>query len=55
VIEVADFFLLIARLLLAVVFSVAGVAKLLDPSGSRKSVGAFGVPALLAGLALSCC
>ncbi|MEP7305880.1 MAG: MauE/DoxX family redox-associated membrane protein [Acidobacteriota bacterium] len=42
-----DTFLLVARLLLAAVFTVAGVAKLSDPSGSRKSVGEFGVPAFL--------
>lgn len=40
--------LLIARLLLALVFAVAGVAKLVDPAGSRKSMGEFGVPAFLA-------
>ncbi len=37
--------LLIARLLLAAVFAVAGVAKLLDLPGSRRAVGEFGVPA----------
>lgn len=40
--------LLIARVLLAVVFVVAGVAKLIDSAGSRASIGAFGVPAFLA-------
>ena len=40
--------LLIARLLLAVVFVVAGLAKLADRSGSRQALRDFGVPALLA-------
>lgn len=43
--------LLIARLLLAGVFAVAGGAKLADPAGSRKSMRDFGVPEALAGLA----
>lgn len=41
--------LLAARLLLATVFFVAGVAKLADLKGSRKSAIEFGVPAALAG------
>jgi len=40
--------LLMARLVLAGVFGVAGVAKLADPSGSRKSLSDFGVPGILA-------
>jgi peroxiredoxin len=40
--------LLMARLLLAAVFSVAGVAKLVDFKGSRKSLADFGVPGFLA-------
>jgi thiol-disulfide isomerase/thioredoxin/uncharacterized membrane protein YphA (DoxX/SURF4 family) len=40
-------FLLVARLTLAAVFAVAGVAKLLDLPGSRKSLGDFGVPTAL--------
>jgi uncharacterized membrane protein YphA (DoxX/SURF4 family)/thiol-disulfide isomerase/thioredoxin len=40
--------LLLARLLLAVVFVVAGLAKLADRSGSRQALRDFGVPALLA-------
>jgi methylamine dehydrogenase accessory protein MauD len=40
--------LLFARLLLAAVFVVAGVAKLADREGSRRSVADFGVPAALA-------
>jgi methylamine dehydrogenase accessory protein MauD len=40
--------LLAARLLLAVVFGVAGLAKLADRSGSRQAVIDFGVPASLA-------
>lgn len=38
----------LAALLLAAVFGVAGVGKLLDLPGSRKAVEAFGVPAVLA-------
>jgi len=41
--------LLVARLVLAAVFAVAGVAKLADPAGSRRAVGEFGVPRALAG------
>ncbi len=37
--------MLIARLLLAVVFGAAGIAKLRDLPGSRRAVGEFGVPA----------
>ena len=40
--------LLIARLLLAIVFVVAGLAKLADRAGSRQAVRDFGVPAALA-------
>jgi peroxiredoxin/uncharacterized membrane protein YphA (DoxX/SURF4 family) len=40
--------LLIVRLLLAVVFTVAGIAKLADPAGSRQSMLGFGSPAFLA-------
>src|SRR5919206_1776958 len=40
--------LLIARLLLALVFVAAGVAKLADPKGSRQAIIDFGVPAALA-------
>src|SRR5215212_2255168 len=43
-----DAALLIARLVLAAVFTVAGVAKLLDLQGSRKAVIEFGLPAGLA-------
>jgi methylamine dehydrogenase accessory protein MauD len=42
--------LLMARLGLAVVFAVAGVAKLADLAGSRRAVRAFGVPERLAGI-----
>jgi peroxiredoxin/uncharacterized membrane protein YphA (DoxX/SURF4 family) len=42
--------LLIARLLLAAVFIVAGLAKLSDRTGSRQAIVAFGVPAALAAL-----
>jgi thiol-disulfide isomerase/thioredoxin len=40
---------LLARLLLAAVFIVAGVAKLADREGSRRAVNEFGVPGALAG------
>src|SRR5829696_2845482 len=40
--------LLLARLLLALVFAVAGVAKLADREGSRRAVVDFGVPSALA-------
>lgn len=50
-----DTALLLARLVLAAVFVVAGVAKLADRSGSRQAMRGFGVPERLAapaGLAL---
>jgi uncharacterized membrane protein YphA (DoxX/SURF4 family) len=37
--------LVVGRLALAVVFAVAGVAKLRDLPGSRRAIGEFGVPA----------
>jgi methylamine dehydrogenase accessory protein MauD len=40
--------LLGARLVLALVFAVAGAAKLADLAGSRRAIGDFGVPAALA-------
>lgn len=43
-----DLALLIARLLLAATFIVAGAAKLADPSGSRRAAAGFGVPDRLA-------
>lgn len=43
-----DGILLAARLVLAGVFAVAGVAKLLDAKGSGRALAAFGVPAHLA-------
>src|SRR6266702_3579143 len=42
-----DLVLLLARLLLAVVFILAGLAKLADRAGSRKALLDFGVPAKL--------
>src|SRR5713226_2622846 len=42
-----DIVLLLARLLLAVVFVVAGLAKLVDRAGSRQALIDFGVPARL--------
>ena len=42
--------LLLARLLLVVVFLVAGLAKLADLSGSQKALHQFGVPERLARL-----
>jgi peroxiredoxin len=43
-----DVVILFARLLLAGVFVVAGIAKLSDREGSRRAVAEFGVPAALA-------
>jgi thiol-disulfide isomerase/thioredoxin/uncharacterized membrane protein YphA (DoxX/SURF4 family) len=43
-----DAALLIARLVLAAVFTLAGVAKLSDLKGSRKAIIEFGLPAVLA-------
>jgi peroxiredoxin len=43
-----DAALLIARLVLAVVFILAGLAKLWDLKGSRKAITDFGLPAVLA-------
>src|SRR3989440_4627818 len=40
--------LLIARLLLAAVFLVAGLAKMADLAGSRQALRDFGVPAVFA-------
>jgi peroxiredoxin len=42
-------FLLLARVLLAAVFAISAAAKLRDAAGSRKAVGDFGLPPLLAG------
>src|SRR5271154_4895845 len=39
--------LLVTRALLALMFGIAGVAKLADPAGSRKSMVDFGVPTAL--------
>lgn len=43
-----DATLLSARLVLALVFAVAGVAKLTDRDGSRRAIVDFGVPAAIA-------
>src|SRR5918911_2402278 len=43
-----EILLLLARLLLAVVFVVAGLAKLADRAGSRQALVGFGLPAVLA-------
>ncbi len=43
-----EIFLLTLRLALAVVFGVAGIAKLFDPMGSEKAFGDFGLPKALA-------
>jgi len=40
--------LLVARVLLAGVFGIAGVAKLADRAGSRQALQDFGVPTVLA-------
>ena len=43
-----DAALLVARLLLALVFAVAGVAKLVDRTGARQAIIDFGLPRALA-------
>ena len=43
-----DAAVLVARLLLAAVFVVAGIAKLADRKGSRRAITDFGVPDALA-------
>jgi peroxiredoxin/uncharacterized membrane protein YphA (DoxX/SURF4 family) len=43
-----DLMLLVARLVLAAVFAVAGIAKLLDQPGARQALTGFGVPTRLA-------
>lgn len=45
-----DAVLLAARIVLAVVFAVAGAAKLADRRGSRRAAAEFGVPARFVGL-----
>src|SRR5262245_34862789 len=40
---------LVTRLVLAVLFAVAGVAKLADRKGTKRAVGGFGAPAQIAG------
>jgi thiol-disulfide isomerase/thioredoxin/uncharacterized membrane protein YphA (DoxX/SURF4 family) len=40
--------LLVSRLILAAVFSIAGIAKLADPAGSRQSMTDFGIPKFFA-------
>jgi uncharacterized membrane protein YphA (DoxX/SURF4 family) len=47
--------LLGARLLLALVFFVAGIAKLANRSGSRQAIIDFGLPTSLAPLLGVCC
>lgn len=44
-----DAVLLVARVVLAAVFAVAGLAKLADRAGSRRAVTGFGLPARPAG------
>jgi hypothetical protein len=41
--------LLTSRLVLAVLFAVAGASKLADPAGTRESMGRFGAPRRLVG------
>lgn len=43
-----DIALLIARLLLILIFAVAGASKLADRAGSRRAVTDFGLPTSLA-------
>jgi peroxiredoxin/uncharacterized membrane protein YphA (DoxX/SURF4 family) len=44
-----DIFLLVIRLILAGIFALAGIGKLLDRDGSRKAIIDFGLPASIAG------
>ena len=44
-----DYVLLLARIILAIVFLVAGIGKLLDLKGSKNAMLGFGLPDLLAG------
>ena len=46
--------LLVARLLLAVVFAIAGGAKLVHPTGTRDALRQFGVDDRLAGVFARC-
>lgn len=46
-----DLVLLLARLVLATVFLIAGIAKLADLAGSRKAAAGFGVPSRFASAA----
>lgn len=46
--QMIDSSLLVIRILLAIVFSVAGLTKLSDRAGTRQNMQDFGVPALLA-------
>lgn len=45
-----DSALLIARLFLALVFGVAGIAKAADPAGTKRAIAGFGVPPKVASL-----
>ena len=49
-----QFALLMARLFLALVFGVAGIAKAADKAGSRRAIIDFGVPERLAPLIAWC-
>jgi hypothetical protein len=49
-----QFALLMARLFLALVFGVAGIAKAADKAGSRRAIIDFGVPERLAPLVAWC-
>ncbi|HQY67353.1 MAG TPA: redoxin domain-containing protein [Pyrinomonadaceae bacterium] len=44
-----EIILLTVRLVLSAVFGIAGVAKLVDPEGSRKAMLGFGLPTFAAG------
>ena len=46
-----EIILLIARIILAAVFGLAGATKIADPAGSRKAMTGFGVPENLATVA----
>jgi len=50
--ELAEIGLLVARIMLAAVFLLAGATKLVDPVGTRKALRNFGVPSGLARVAM---
>ena len=50
-----DAFLLIVRLFIAGILTIAGIGKLLDPSAAKEVMKDFGVPSTLAARRISDC